>query len=200
MDFAVLGWEGVAFRLDHRRFAYAGKFVVPGGKAVVLEPGASIPPLPDPRESHARGILAAVAFSADRTDPSALWIRYVTVRTDRRGEGVGPRLLAVVADRAASEGYEQARIAVNNPFAYEAAYKAGFAYTGTTTGIAELVCRRPTGDLARSELDDHGRDRSTEKYRSGIARYRERDLSPAEERFCERARERGTPPVVDSPA
>ena len=28
MDFAVLGWESVAFRLDHRRFAYAGKFVV----------------------------------------------------------------------------------------------------------------------------------------------------------------------------
>ena len=200
MDVAVLGWADVAFRLDHRRFAYAGKFVVPGGKAVALDPDTSIngDSLPDPREEYAQGIVAAVAFSPDRTDSSVLWLRYVTVRSDRRGEGVGPRLLAFVAERAASREYEAVRIAVNNPFAYEAAYKAGFTYTGTDTGIAELVCERPTGDLACFEESDDGR--SAERYRSGLDAYRERNLSPAEQGFCERVRKRGPPPVVGSPA
>ena len=204
MDVAVLGWEGVAFRLDHRRFAYAGKFVVPGGKAVVPEPGTAIDSLPDPHDDYARGILAAAAFSADRTDPTVLWLRYFTVRSDRRGEGIGPRLAAVIADRAASEGFEEARIAVNNPFAYDAVYKAGFTYTNATTGIAELVCARPTGSLDDLEADeghnpDRSRDQSMVTYHEGLGVYRERDLPPAEESFCERASERGPPPIVDLP-
>ena len=204
MDFAVLGWESVAFRLDHRRFAYAGKFVVPGGKAVVPEPGAAIDALPDPHDDYARGILAAAAFSADRTDPTTLWLRYITVRTDRHGEGIGPRLAVFVADRAANEGFEEVRIAVNNPFAYDAVYKAGFTYTGTSTGIAELVCARPTGALddLRAGSDrgpDENRDRSAVRYRAGLDAYRERELPPAERAFCERARERGPPPIVDAP-
>ena len=209
MNVAVLGWEDVAFRLDHRRFAYAGKFVVPGGKAVVYEPGAAVESLPDPHDDYARGILAAAAFSADRTDPTVLWLRYFTVRSDRHGEGIGPRLAAVVADRAASEGFERARIAVNNPFAYDAVYKAGFTYTGTTTGIAELVCARPTGPIDASRIEgrenaghdhDRGRDRSAATYHAGLDAYRERDLPPVERAFCERASERGPPPILDAPA
>ena len=207
MDFAVLGWEDVAFRLDHRQFAYAGKFVVPGGKAAALEPNA--PPIdaqPTPRDGYAEGIVAAVSFSADRTDSSTLWLRYVTVRSDRRGEGIGPRLAALVADRAAKRGYDWVQIAVNNPFAYEAVYKAGFTYTGKTTGIAELVCRRPTGEIPHTsdEPDTDGSDgdglddiRSAATYRAGLDIYRERDRSPAERQFCARVHERGPPPVVD---
>jgi len=200
----VLGWADVAFRLDHRQFAYAGKFVVPGGKAAALEPSApEIDAQPAPREGDAEGIVAAVSFSADRTDPGTLWLRYITVRSDRRGEGIGPRLAALVADRAGERGYDQVRIAVNNPFAYEAVYKAGFTYTGKTTGIAELVCQRPAGDRTRfGDGADGGDedDRSAAAYRSGLDRYRERDLSPGERAFCERVYERGPPTVVEPPA
>ena len=212
MDFAVLGWEDVAFRLDHRQFAYAGKFVVPSGKAAVLAPDA--PPIetqPAPREGYACGIVAAVSFSADRTDAATLWVRYITVRSDRRGEGIGPRLLCFLADRAPTREYERVQIAVNNPFAFEAAYKAGFAYTGASTGLAELVCRRPAGPLERVGDDeangdndeaptDLADDRSGSAYREGLDVYRQRDLSLEERRFCERVRERGPPLIVDAPA
>lgn len=197
MDFAVLDWQDSAFRLDHREFAYAGKFVMPSGKAAALEPDAlPIESQPGPREGSVRGVVAAVAFSPDRTDPSTLWFRYITVRTDRRGEGIGPRLAAFVAERAAERGYERVQIAVNNPFAYDACYKASFTYTGTDTGLAELVLRRPAGEIAGR---DEGK-RSIDTYCDGLDVYRERDLSPAERAFCERTRERGPPPIVDVPA
>jgi len=126
MECILLGWppDGPTLSLDHERFAYAGKFVMSAtGKAVAREDGT----------------VGAVAFSADRTDETCLRLRYVTVRDDRRGEGIGPRLLRFVSERAREHGYESVRIAVNNPFAYEACSRAGFAFTGQETGLAELV-------------------------------------------------------------
>lgn len=168
MDAELLGWppDGPTLRLDHRRFSYAGKFVMSStGKAVVREGGA---------------VIGAVAFNEDRTDSGTLWLRYITVRADRRGEGVGPRLLAFVRDRARERGYDRVRIAVNNPFAYEACYRAGFGYTGRETGIAELVLEHPG-------------DRSRAAYQTGLDAFRERDLSGDERAFLDR-RQGAEPP------
>jgi len=134
-------------------------------------------------------VLAAVAFNEDRTDPDTLWLRYVTVRDDRRGEGLGPRLCVFVLERAAERGYDTARIAVNNPFAYEALYRAGFAFTGRETGIAELVLERPTDAPA-------GRDPAT--YRDGLDRFRGRErTSAAEARFlADRPPDAAEPPAL----
>jgi GNAT superfamily N-acetyltransferase len=167
MEADLIGWppDGPTLRLDHERFSYAGKFVMSNtGKAVVRE---------------GDDVVAAAAFNEDRTDETTLWIRYITTRADRRGEGVGPRLADFVAERARERGYERVRIAVNNPFAYEALYKAGFGFTGETTGIAELVLERPG-------------DRSRDRYREGVAEFRGREiLSDAERSFVEDAE---TPP------
>lgn len=177
MEFVVLGSppDGPKLRLDWRRFSYAGKFVMTAtGKAVVRAGDAAT----------ADDVLAAVAFNADRTDPGCLWLRYVTVREDRRGEGLGPRLCAFVAARATDHGYDRVRIAVNNPYAYEALYKAGFGFTGRETGIAELVLERPG-------------DRSEASYRAGLDRFRERELSDAEREFLDSRS--GVPATVDAP-
>ena len=181
MEIEVLGWppDGPTLRLDYRRFSYAGKFVVSNtGKAVVRDPEAATDAEWDD------DVLAAVAFNGDRTDPSTLWLRYVTVRDDLRGEGLGPRLCRLVTDRASGRGYDRVRIGVNNPFAYEALYRAGFAFTGEDTGVAELVLERPTARVAA--------DRSAETYQAGLDRYRERDLSDAEVSFL--ARKTGSEP------
>ncbi|WP_254537960.1 GNAT family N-acetyltransferase [Halomarina litorea] len=181
MRFELLGWpdDGVTLRLDHERFAYAGKFVMSStGKAVAVE-GDTVSAFPDAREGYAEGVLAAVAFNEDRTDPDTLWLRYVTVRADRRGEGIGSRFVAFVTRRAHEAGYERVRIAVNNPYSYEALSKAGFGFSGRETGIAELVMEHPS-DGAR--------------YREGLARFADRDLSPEEKRFVAERTERGPPP------
>ena len=205
MEIELLGWpsDGPTLRLDHRRFSYAGKFVMSNtGKAVVREETrsgtsgrddrtepdrASSRPREDGRSDESdepeggrrsngrspreraddRGVIAAVAFNEDRTDPETLWLRYITVREDRRGEGIGPRLLEFIRDRAHERGYERVRIAVNNPFAYEACYRSGFGYTGRRTGLAELVLEHPA-------------DRSAETYQQGLDEFRERDLSEEE--------------------
>jgi len=179
METELLGWpaDGPTLRLDHERFSYAGKFVMSNtGKAVVRADDAN-----DGEDgSHADdegALLAAAAFNEDRTDAATLWIRYITVRGSHRGEGIGPELAEFVAARAAERGYERVRIAVNNPFAYEALYKAGFGYTGETTGIAELVLERPA-------------DRGTERYREGMAEFRGREnLTDAERAFVDDAEE-----------
>lgn len=188
MDPVLLGWpsEGPTLRLDHRRFGYAGKFVMSNtGKAVVYAPADGGTDRPD-RSDTAAGdtdepfdddVLAAAAFNADRTDADRLWIRYVTVRDDRRGEGLGPTLCVFLAERATERGFETLSIAVNNPFAYEALYRAGFAFSGDETGLAELVLARPAAEPAR--------DRSTKTYQDGLDRYRERDLSAAEASFLD---------------
>ncbi|WP_256390886.1 GNAT family N-acetyltransferase [Natronoarchaeum rubrum] len=182
MSFAVLGWpgDGPTLSLDHERFSYAGKFVMSStGKAVVLS-DADAAITDDKRDDDSDAVLGAVAFNEDRTDAETLWFRYVTVRADRRGEGLGPRLLRWTVERATSRGYERVRIAVNNPFAYEAAWKAGFGYTGEQTGIAELVMEHPP----ESALGRHDAGNRVEQYRDGLRTYRGRDvLSDAEREF-----------------
>jgi ribosomal protein S18 acetylase RimI-like enzyme len=225
MDVRVLGWpeDEVTLRLDYRRFGYAGKFVVPAtGKAVVRESPPDLPPVEEPLpptldpDDFDHEVVAAVAFSPDRTDPGTLWLRYVTVRRDRRGEGLGPRLCAHVTRLAHDRGYDRVSIAVNNPFAYEALHKAGFAWTGRETGLAELVLEHPPpeGPLAGEDAvgeegaladpgDGHDIDSRTptprERYQAGLDRYRDRDRGEPERSFLAQKAGRGPPPVtVDS--
>ena len=209
---ALLGWPpGPRLRLDHGEFAYAGKFVMSStGKAVLLdsdgppagEDGAAPDTLDDvlldevARERIARAaggeewsldwaVVAAVAFSEDRTDARVQRIRYVTVRGDRRGEGLGPKLLAFLCERSDERGYDRVRIGVNNAFSYEAAYRAGFGWTGEETGLAELVCEWPAPD-----------GRSAERYRAGLDRFRDPEREPSEaERSFLASREGAGPPV-----
>ena len=157
---------GPRLELDHEAFAYAGKFRMrTTGKATAEEGGE---------------VLAAAAFSRDRTDESAAWIRTVSVRRDRQGEGIGARLLDVAAEHLLESG-GAVRIAVNNPFAYEAAYKSGFGFTGDRTGLAELVLERPTHGPASAYLD-------------GLEALAGRDDLPASAReFIDRKRDAGPP-------
>ena len=176
VEYELLGWpaDGPTLRLDHERFAYAGKFVMSStGKAVAREDGE---------------IVAAVAFNEDRTDPATLWLRYVTVRQDRRGDGIGPRLCAFARDRALDRGYDRLRIAVNNPFAYDALHRADFGFTGERTGLAELVLEYP----APADGDD--------RYRTGLERYADRELTDEEREFLEARLEQGRPEPIESPA
>ncbi|GAD51576.1 hypothetical protein MBEHAL_0336 [Halarchaeum acidiphilum MH1-52-1] len=189
MEFAVLGSppDAPRLRLDWRRFSYAGKFVTgDAGKAVAVADGVldreGWPP--DAREAEADGIIGAVSFSPHRRDPDTAVLRYVTVREDRRGEGIGARLCAFAAERLLDDA-DRVRIDVNNPYAYEALHKAGFGYTVETAGLAELVLERPC-------------DARAENYAAGLDVYRERDLSDDERSFLD-ARD-GPPAVVDAPA
>ncbi|MFP8954088.1 GNAT family N-acetyltransferase [Natrialbaceae archaeon A-arb3/5] len=180
MDYELLGWpaDEVQLRLDHERFSYAGKFVMTNtGKAVARDSDGAL--------------VAAAAFNEDRTDETTLWIRYVTVDRERRGEGIGPELLGLVRERAIERGYERLRIAVNNPFAYEALYRIGFEYTGETTGIAELVLEYPRTDPADATTETETQVR--ERYQAGIEEFRERDLSTEEADFLESKRNSGPP-------
>jgi len=173
MEFALLGWPEDAhpLRLDYRQFAYAGKFVMTStGKAVVGDDG----------------VVAAAAFDADRTDPDTLCIRYVTVRLDRQGEGIGPRLLRFVRERAVERGYDRLTIGVNNPFSYQAAYRAGFCFTGAEQGLGELTLAWPG-------------DRSGERYREGLALFGERDLVDEAAAFIDDHRDGEPPSVVAAP-
>ncbi|MDS0299117.1 GNAT family N-acetyltransferase [Halogeometricum sp. S1BR25-6] len=186
MEFVVLGWadDEPTLRLDYRRFAYAGKFVMSNtGKAVVVD---RWDPMAAPSDEYDSAVAAAAAFNEDRTDESTLWIRYVTVRSDRKRRGLGPRLCAFVTDAGRGAGYERIRIAVNNPFAYEALHKAGFAWTGETSGLAELVLERPADAPAA---------RLRETYQAGLDSYRERDLTDPETAFLA-AREGSDPPAL----
>ena len=207
MEFALLGWpaDEPTLRLDYRRFSYAGKFVTgnTGIAAVCGEPPEDcrsptdpLPSLPDGLDGSefADGILAAVAFNADRTDSDVLWLRYLTVRDDLRGSGLalGPRLAAVVTERAAAKGYDTVRIAVNNAFSYHALYKAGFSFTGRETGLAELVLERPATERAGG---------SAATYQHGLDRFRERErLSTAEREFLAAHEDAGPPEPVAPPA
>ena len=192
VDAELVGWPGddPILNLDHERFAYAGKFVMSDtGKAVLCEERGDEEGSDDEEGgdegSHDGEILAAASFSPDRTDETVLRIRYITVRRDRRGEGLGPRLAAFVARRAFERGYERAKIAVNNPYAYQALYRAGFGFTGEETGLAELVLVRPG-------------DRSTDTYQAGLERFRERDLEAEERAFVEGRLDSGLPCPEDS--
>ncbi len=178
MEYELLGWppDGPKLRLDYERFSYAGKFVMSStGKAVARTDG---------------DVVAAVAFNEDRTDETTLWLRYITVRADRRGEGIGPRLAAFARDRALERGYDHVRIAVNNVFAYEALYRAGFGYTGETTGIAELILEY-SADSGPSRPDPG-------RYHDGLDEFRDRDLSEAERSFLSDRRDADPPSPIDA--
>jgi len=202
MEFAVLGWpaDEPTLRLDYRQFSYAGKFVTGSGIAVVRgeTPGdhtpsvESLPALPEDLDASefAEDALAACAFNADRTDPETLWLRYLTVRRDLRGSGLqlGPRLAVFISERAAEKEYKRVRIAVNNVFSYHALYKAGFAFTGRETGLAELVLERPVVEPAT---------RSTATYQAGLDSFDDRSgLSAAEQAFIKTYSDAEPPAVI----
>ncbi len=162
VEYAIRGSVagGPRLELDHEQFAYAGKFDTERtGKALAYDDASTGP--------AGRAILGAASFNGDRAAPDTARIRYVTVRRDRRGEGIGSALLAA-AGRVLSERHDRVAIAVNNPVAYRACYTAGFAFTGEETGLAELRMA-------------HGGDRSAERYEAGLDRFRDRDL-PADQR------------------
>jgi GNAT superfamily N-acetyltransferase len=196
MEFELLGWpeDGVTLALDYRAFSYAGKFVMSNtGKAVAFDPAAApddgaTPAAEDPAVVDPEGrVVGALAFNGDRTDDALAWVRYVTVRERRRGEGVGPRLVAFATERLRERGYDRVRIAVNNPFAYEALYRAAFAFTGEETGIAELVLEHPAPD------------RSRETYQAGLDIFRERGPDSDEREFLDRKADADPPPALDPP-
>ncbi|MCU4750406.1 GNAT family N-acetyltransferase [Halobacteria archaeon AArc-curdl1] len=206
VEFELLGWpaDGPTLRLDYRRFSYAGKFVMSNtGKAVLKREGKPVPSsttdsTPVQELPYATAVLAAVAFNEDRTDESTLWLRYVTVDSEFRGQGLGPKLISRVRDLALERGYESLQIAVNNPFAYDALWKAGFTFTGETTGLAELILVHPVPTPATgTELSPSAGvdDRLIDRYRTGLEQFRsqDRDLSPEERRFLERRLENGPP-------
>jgi GNAT superfamily N-acetyltransferase len=174
MQFELLGDDsaGPALSLDHEQFAYAGKFVMSGPKAVVRSDDS---------------VVGAISFSEDHSDSNAVRLRYVTVREDRRGEGIGPRLLRFTAARLV-ERYDDILIAANNPIAYEACYRAGFVFTGEETGIAELLMRyQPEG-------------RNGDRYREGFGVFQDRELPAPHEAVCRRHADGEPPAIVADPA
>lgn len=183
---SVLGWPDDSPRLDldHERFAYAGKFVTGRAGIAVTRADATDSEEGRPADRGEGDVLAAVSFSPDRTDETTLRLRYVTVREDRRGERLGPRLCVFVARRARERGYDRVAIAVNNPFAFVALYRAGFGATGEQTGLAERVLVSPDPT-----------DRDPAAYRAGLSAFAERDL-PAEARAFVERRRAGEPPAV----
>ncbi|WP_137283398.1 GNAT family N-acetyltransferase [Halorussus salinisoli] len=198
MEYALVGWpeDGPQIRLDHREFSYAGKFVMSNTGKAVARDGTDAPPRDELGGDDDSGdrdwieddrIAAAVAFNEDRTDAATAWLRYVTVRNDRRGEGIGARLSGFATRRLRERGYDRVKIAVNNAFAYHALHKAGFGYTGDQTGLAELVLVVPA-------------ERTAAEYRAGLDVYRERDdLAPEEREFLSAKAGEGPPDVISVP-
>jgi GNAT superfamily N-acetyltransferase len=175
MELEIRGYasDGPTLDLDHRVFPYAGKFVMSRtGKSVATENG------------H---IVGAVAFSEDHADSDAVRLRYVTVREDRRGEGIGPRLLRFTAEQLLDR-YERVLIAVNNPIAYQACYRAGFVFTGEETGVAELLLSY-----------DPSVERSSETYSAGFGLFEGRDLPEHQRAVLDRHDGSEPPQCVDAP-
>lgn len=169
MEFRIVGGpsDGITLDLDHEAFAYAGKFGMSSTGKTVASDGE---------------LVGAVAFSEDYARDDAVRLRYVTVREDRRGEGIGSRLLRFTAD-SLRENYT-VLIAVNNPIAYRACYRAGFVSTGTETGIAEL--------LMRYEPDA---DPSVRRYRAGFSVFEDRDLPSHHQKVVANGLD-GVPPEI----
>jgi GNAT superfamily N-acetyltransferase len=196
VELHLLGWpaDSPRLELDHERFAYAGNFSTGRtGIAVAVEDGVDVPdqPIAQPdgsgRSLPSDSVLGAVSFDEDRAAEGALRIRYVSVREDRRREGIGPQLLAFVVGRATERGFERVRIGVNNPIAYQACYRAGFEFTGEESGMGELVLEAPPPT-----------DRSGDRYRDGFEQFADRDLPPEQRTVVDRHRD-GDPPAVDQP-
>lgn len=159
---------GPAVSLDHTDFRYAGKFqMTTTGKALLFDSDTC---------------MGITAFSTDRTCENRIWLRYVSVHDDYQARGIGPRFLRTTAIELLDQG-ESIRIAVNNPFAYQAAYKAGFVYTRKQTGIAELILEHPG-------------IRSNETYLEGLNTFQDAShLSPREQSYIAEKRTKAPPPV-----
>ena len=204
VDFQVLGWpaDEPRLELDHERFAYAGNFRT-GRTGIAVA-----------RAESTGDVVAAASFDRDRAVDDAARIRYVTVREDRRGEGVGPTLLSFLVDRLLDREFECVRIGVNNPIAYRACYAAGFAFTGEESAMGELVLQAPserapgvesTGcadadapcqEQAGASETGGAIARDTERYREGLEHFAGRDLPQAQRGVLERHLG-GDPPAVD---
>lgn len=193
MKYAVIATpdDALGFRLDWKHYSYAGKFVMTNtGKAVAADStvlGQSGWP-PSARVAETDGVYAAASFNRDREDGDVAWIRYVTVRDDRQGEGIAPRLCAATTGWLLdSWDVSRVRIAVNNPYAYDALYKAGFGWTGEETGLRERILEHPTPP------DAVGR------YGDGLRSYLDAEPTDAERAFVDDRLDRGPPPLVDAP-
>ncbi|WP_460918871.1 GNAT family N-acetyltransferase [Salinarchaeum chitinilyticum] len=191
MELHLLGWASDSPRvtLDHERFAYAGNFATGRtGIAVAVDDEVEVVvPADEDWSPSSDDVLAAASFDEDRAAENALRIRYVSVREDRRGEGLGPALLAYVTDRAIERGFDRVRIGVNNPIAYQACYRAGFAFTGEESGMGELVLEAPAKE-----------GRSTDRYREGLDRFADRELPPEQRAVLERHSGGTPPPTVEA--
>ncbi|MDZ7850916.1 MAG: GNAT family N-acetyltransferase [Halodesulfurarchaeum sp.] len=156
MEYEVLGFppDGPSLTLDWQAFSYAGKFEMTNtGKAVLRSNDE---------------IVAAAAFNGDRETPEQAWIRYMTVKTERQGEGLGTELARRLTETLFDHEYERVTIAVNNPIAYRALSKAGYHFTGRETGVAELVLEAPG-------------ERDPDSYRAGLTLFANRDLPEREQ-------------------
>lgn len=175
MEFELLGWpsEGPTLDLHHERFAYAGNFVTPRTGKTVVRAGGSV--------------VGAVAFNEDYARSGTVRLRYVTVREDRRGEGIGPQLLRFTAELL-RDRFEDVFIAVNNPIAYQACYRAGFVSTGEESGMAELLLRYAPE-----------KERSSSRYQDGFEVFRDRDLPETQRAVISRHADRLPPPIVSCP-
>lgn len=175
LTYSLLGLpsEEPTLEVSHEEFAYAGNFRLPDtGKTVVNT---------DDR------LLGIAAFNDERTAGNRGRIRYVSIRRNARGEGLGPRLLRFTGERLADH-YASLAMAVNNPIAYEAAYRAGFISTGRETGVSEIVLTyRPD------------RDPSIEDYRAGFERFAAEDLPDEQRAILDRYATESPPSVVEVP-
>lgn len=183
VEFRLAGWpaDEPTLDLDHRQFAYAGKFVTAKtGKAIVVEAA------PPEGQRPGQDVLAAASFSPDRVREEQLWIRYVDVRADRRGDGIGAHLARFVVGRANDRGFEPVTIAVNNPYAYSALHKAGFGFTGEEAGLAELILSTAA-------------ERSPTRYQAGLERFQNRDLPAEVNEFLDTKIAEPPPGLVDDP-
>jgi GNAT superfamily N-acetyltransferase len=168
---------GATLDLDHHQFPLAGDFVQPRGAAVA-------------REASGDGevaIAAATAFDPDRSDGDAVRIRAITVRDDRRGEGIGARLAAFTRAALHGRGWDRVLIAVATPVGYHALHKAGFADTGETTGLRERVLAHPP-------------PADPVPYATGLRWYLDHDPSSAERAFVTARAEGGPPDPVPVPS
>jgi len=186
VEFELLGFRdaGPTLVLDHERFAYAGNFRRSAtGKAVARDQEATAG---SDEHGSGGGVVGATAFDADRAHPDRAKIRYVTVRSDRQGERIGPRLLRFTAEQLC-ERFGAVAIAVNNPAAYLACYRAGFVSTGRETGIAELRMRYAPGEA------------SVAAYREGWSVFEEQNLPDRQRSVLERHADGEPPPVLEAP-
>lgn len=178
IDYSFCGWPSDRPTLDlpHEQFAYAGKFVVERTGKAIARDHADAPP----------SIVGAVSFNRDRGVSNGARIRYLTVREGYRGNRIGPRLVQYLCTQVATT-YDAVRIAVNNPIAYVAMYRAGFGYTGETGGLGETILELPAPD------------RSSKRYWNGLAQFDVDVLPDRHQTILHRERSRDPPSVISPP-